>query len=330
VAQRLLGTCVTFLWPHGLWLLLVLALLAALYVRRTKRSGKVVQVWPGLLQDMRREGVQRHLPVVLLVIAFCVLCAASARPSMSVERPTAQRTIVLAIDTSGSMQADDIAPSRIGAAQAAARELASRLPEGARLGIVEFRDGARVLLAPSRDREAALQAINSLHPQMGTAIGLGILTSLAALFPDERFELKPGQPAEQSPIDRSRAIVLLTDGQNTEGPEPLEVARLAAQHGVRIYTIGIGTPDGAVYRGLITATPVGIDERTLASIAVLTHAEYFYASTAPDLQRIYSELGAKIVLEKSSLEITALFCALGALLLVAGALLSVSRSGRIA
>ena len=182
-----------------------------------------------------------------------------------------------------------------------------------------------------------MAAIGWLQPQMGTAMGQGILESLQALFPRERIKLEEASASTGSSSPRSRAakpdpgvaIVLLTDGQNTEGPSPMDAALLAAQLGVRIYTVGIGTPAGLIRRGLTSAMPVGIDPDALKSIASVTRGEYFYARTAPDLSRIYSSLGAKLVLEKSAVEISALFCALGALALCASAGLSVLRHGRV-
>jgi Ca-activated chloride channel family protein len=206
---------------------------------------------------------------------------------------------------------------------------------------VQFTDGASLVQPPTTDREALMAAIGALHPQMGTAIGQGILESLQALFPQERIKLedtsasagassaKPPRPRPAEP-DAAVAIVLLTDGQNTEGPSPTEAALLAAQKGVRVYTVGIGTPVGLIRQGSMGAgLPVGIDEDALKGIASLTRAEYFYARTAPDLTRIYSSLGAKLALERNAVEISALFCALGALALCASAGLSALRSGRI-
>jgi Ca-activated chloride channel family protein len=128
-------------------------------------------------------------------------------------------------------------------------------------------------------------------------------------------------PREARP-DAANAIVLLTDGQNTDGPSPTVAALLAAQHGVRVYTVGIGTPKGEIYRGLASALPVGVDEASLRQIAALTKAEYFYATSAPDLRQIYAGLSSKLAPAKRRIEVSALFCALGAAMLVAAGLLS--------
>jgi Ca-activated chloride channel family protein len=334
-----------FLWPHNLWLLLALAPLGAAYAWRM-RKGRLAALASPLRQLIEEagaaRGLGRYLPTVLFAFALGVLLAAIARPSVVVALPTARPTVLLAIDVSGSMQADDVAPSRLGAAKAAARELLRTLPRQARVGIVGFTDGAYLVQAPTPDREALARAIDSLQPQSGTAIGYGILAALKALFPEERFELSKEKEEESAsagasapaplsrPPDFSSAIILLTDGQNTEGPEPEEAARLAAQRGIRIYTVGIGTTAGHLYRGPAADLPVGIDEGSLRLIASATGAEYFYATSAPDLRRIYAALGSKLVMERSQVEITALFCALGALVLASSALLSVLRSGRIA
>lgn len=328
----------TFLWPQNLWILLVLAPLAGAYAWWAGRGRAAALSSAGLHlieESLRSQGAGRHFPPLLMVLALAALLAAIARPSVVVALPTARPTLILAMDVSGSMQADDVAPTRLDAAKAAARDFARALPQGARIGIVQFSDGAWLTLPPTADREAVIAATETLQPQTGTAIGYGILASLQALFPRERFAIEEesasaGASVPPSSPDPGSAIVLLTDGQNTEGPAPGDAARLAAQRGVRIYTIGIGTPVGHISPGPAADVPVSIDEDSLKMIASLAGGEYFYASTAPDLERIYSDLGAKLVLAKDKVEITALFCAFGALVLVASALLSVLRHGRIA
>lgn len=334
-----------FLWPHNLLLLVLLGPLAGAYAWRTRRAhaAKLAPALRGLFDEaIASEGFGRYGPPILFAVALSMLIAAVARPSMVIALPTARPTVILALDVSGSMQAEDIPPTRLGAAQAAARDFARALPPEARVGLVEFTDGAMLVQRPTTDREGLMAAIASLQPKMGTAIGQGILESLQALFPEERIVLEdasasagatvaPAAPKRPGPAepDPSMAIVLLTDGQNTEGPSPTEAALLAARRGVRIYTVGIGTPSGLIRRGAATGLPVGIDEDALRKIASLTRAEYFYARTAPDLSRIYSSLGAKLALERSAVEISALFCALGALALCASAGLSVLRHGRV-
>lgn len=326
----------SFIWPHGLWLLLVLPALVggAAWLAR-ERARRIEPAAKELLEQAgRTRGLERWLPRLLLACALGLLLAAVARPSVVVALATASPTVILAIDVSGSMQADDIAPSRLGAAKAAARDFARALPEGARVGIVVFSDGAYLTLAPTANREAVIAATETLEPQLGTAIGYAILVSLGALFPQERFEVgqesaSVGAGAPPAGADSGTAIVLLTDGQNTQGPSPADAALLAAQKGVRIYTVGIGTPAGRIHRGANDGLPVGIDEDALRTIATVTRAEYFYARTAPDLTRIYSSLGAKLALQKNAVEISALFCALGALALCASAGLSALRCGRV-
>lgn len=330
-----------FLWPQALWLLLALPALAMAGAQLVRtRLRRIDPAARALVKSTQPPGMGRYLPMLLLACALALLLAAVARPSIVVPLPTARPTVILALDVSGSMQAADIPPTRLRAAQAAARAFARALPPEARIGLVEFTDGAMLIQRPSTDRGALMAAIDTLRPQMGTAIGLGIVESLQALFPEERmagWEAGASAGASAAPARRPRpaepdasvAIVLLTDGQNTEGPPPAEAAALAAQRGVRVYTVGIGTPSGLIHRGETSMLPVGIDEDALRTIAKLTRAEYFNARTAPDLSRIYSALGAKLALEKNAVEISALFCALGALALCAGAGLSVARHGRI-
>jgi Ca-activated chloride channel family protein len=337
---------VTFLWPHNLWLLVMVPFLAAAYAWRARAAPARIPAGRLMREALHLRGPGRHVPPALFGVALAMLLAAMALPETVLTLPTARPTVILAIDVSGSMQADDVEPTRLGAAQAAAREFARTLPADARIGIVSFTDNAGMVQPPTADRERVLAAIDTLQPQLGTAIGRGILESLKALLPEGHFDLEDAsvgssQPTPSGGSSRSAlasslgfsgagAIVLLTDGQNTDGPSPVEAALLAAEEGVRIYTVGVGTPDGRIYRGLASSLAVGIDESALRMIASLTKGEYFYASTALDLKKVYAGLGSRLVLEQNHIEVTALFCALGALVLAAGGLLSLLWFGRLA
>ncbi|MGE5640312.1 MAG: VWA domain-containing protein [Clostridia bacterium] len=328
----------TVLWPHSLWLLAALPVLTAGYVWQVRRDRRASAVHGRLLaQALSGRGARRHVAPALVALALASLMVAMARPQAMLTLPSAHPTIILAIDVSGSMQADDVAPTRLGAAQAAAREFARNLPADARLGLVAFSDAAQMVQAPTLSRQAIVDAIDTLQPQLGTAIGSGLLTSLQAIFPEGRFDPDYAGDASAGASSRRRdpagdagAVVLLTDGQNTDGPPPENIALIAAKHGVRVYTVGVGTPAGRIYKGLTGSMLVGIDEAALKTISSLTKGEYFYARTAPDLQKIYANLGKHVVLARDAIELSAFFCAAAALALVLSATLSLLSFGRVA
>lgn len=330
----------TFLSPYNLWLL---AAIPVLWVVHAKVCGgrrrSLATQYPGLFEKQEGRG-STLLPALLFAVALASALTATARPAVILDLAAQVRTVILAIDISGSMQAEDVEPTRLGAAQAAALEFIRALPDGVRVGLVAFTDTAQIVHEASEDHEAVGAVVKMLTPQQGTAIGSAILASLQALLPREmRIDLDSASAGSSMPVtfeapagrvDASSAVILLTDGQNTDGPSPTVAALAAAQQGARVYTVGIGTPDGTIHRGLAMAVPVGVDEGTLRQIAALTKAEYFYATTAPDLRGIYSSLSAKLVPERKPVELTALFCAAAAAALAAAALLSLLWFGRLA
>jgi Ca-activated chloride channel family protein len=299
-----------FIWPQSLWLLLLVPATVAGYRRLLNAKGRAAARHPGLAFASR--GFARHVPPALFGFAMVLLLMAMARPTAPMVMPTQARTVILAMDISGSMNADDVWPSRLAAAQSAARAFVNALPDNVRIGVVAFSDEARLVQPPVQNREDVLFVIASLQAQHGTAIGRGILVSLEALDKDV-----PG------------AIVLLTDGQNSHGVDPAEAAREAVARGVRIYTVGVGTPYGQIHHERGWQQTVGIDEEALMSIAQQTGAEYFYASSATDLYSIYANLGSKVVLATIPTEIGALLCALAALAATVAAALSLVWFGRL-
>jgi Ca-activated chloride channel family protein len=333
----------TFLWPQGLWLLLLVPAIIAAYYWVLRGKDAVVARHSGLAlvaQALGGRSPRRHIPPALFALAMILLLAAAARPTALMVMPTEARTVILAIDISGSMAADDVAPTRLAAAQAAARNFAATLPSSVRIGVVAFSDEAHLIQAPTADREGVLFAIGSLQLENGTAIGRGLVASLQAAFPRERLEIEtlesaaagstvPRAPAVFRDADASVAVILLTDGQNSHGPHPLEAVPLAAKKGVRVYTVGVGTPFGVMRDERGFSAPVGIDEETLKEVAALTDGEYFLASSAPDLNDVYSRLGAKVVLARIRTEISALLCAFAALAATVSAAMSLAWFGRV-
>jgi Ca-activated chloride channel family protein len=247
------------------------------------------------------------------------------------------------------MRATDIKPTRLAAAQEAAKNFVNDLPSTVRVGVVAFAGTAAVVQAPTLSREDVVAAIDRFQLQRATAIGSGIVLSLATLFPDAGYDLsqitgaRPMPPGfgekqkdkpEFKPVEpgsyASAAIILLTDGQRTTGPDTLEMAKLAADRGVRIYTVGMGTKEGEIIGFEGWSMRVRLDEETLKQVALLTRGDYFFAGTADDLKKVYEGLSSKLVVEKRETEITALFAALGGLLAVAAAGLSLWWFGRVA
>jgi Ca-activated chloride channel family protein len=287
------------------------------------------------------------VPPVLMLLALATQLLASPRPRAVVTLPLQQETIILAMDVSGSMRATDVQPNRMVAAQEAAKAFLNDLPRSVRVGVVSFAGTAAVVQPPTQNREDIVAAIDRFQLQRGTAIGSGIVLSLATIFPDAGIDLSqitgqrnmplgPGDkpPKEFTPVPpgsfTSAAIVLLTDGQRTTGPDPMDAAKMAADRGVKVYSVGIGTKEGETIGFEGWSMRVRLDEDTLKNVANLTRAEYFYAGTAADLKKVYQSLSSRMVVEKKETEITALFAAAGAALVLLAAALSVWWFGRVA
>ncbi len=348
----------TLLWPQMLWLLLAVPALVGAYVLllRRKKKGALRYASLSLVTGALGPGqrLRRHLPALLLLVGIMVAIVALARPSAVVTLPSEQRTIILAIDVSLSMSATDVEPNRLAAAQAAAKAFISEQPPDVRVGIVSFAGTASVVQPPTENREDLLAAVDRLQLDRHTAIGSGIILSLATIFPDAGINLEsiifddtPGS-GRGVPIDRapkaekkpfqpvtpgsysSAAIMLLTDGRRTTGPDPVEAAQMAADRGVRVFTVGFGTPEGTSVSSEGWTLYMRFDEETLKAIADITRAQYFHAGSAEDLRKVYGALNARFVLEKKETEITALFAAGAAALTLASGLLSLSWFHRLA
>jgi Ca-activated chloride channel family protein len=348
----------TFETPQALWLLLTLPLLAGVYLLIQRRRVKAAVRYASLDLVRAAQGAgarfRRHVPPLLIGLALAVLIVAVARPSAVITLPSDQRTIILAIDVSLSMRANDVEPSRLAAAREAAKAFIAEQPPDVRIGIVEFAGSASIVQKPTSDRHELTEAIDRLQLQLHTAIGSGIIVSLAALFPEDAAELEAANTSVRTyrdvprsmPIDRPRpeakkefrpvapgsnrnfAIILLTDGRRTTGPDPLDAAKLAADRGIKVYTVGFGSAQGGTANADGMSIYMRFDEETLRAIAQATAAEYFHAGSGADLRKVYETLNARYVLEKKETEISALFAAAGAALTVLAAGLSVLWFGR--
>lgn len=329
----------SFIWPQLLWLLLVLPLLVWLYLWLLRRRQSAALRYASL--SIVREamgtgpGWRRHVPPLLMGLALAAMLLAASRPVARIALPSQQQTIILAMDVSGSMRATDVQPSRLVAAQNAAKAFLADLPRHVKVGIVAFAGSAQVVQPVTLSREDLVAAIDRFQMQRATAIGSAIVVALGELFPGQGIDLdNVGQPetARQGrSLDRSReqtpafepvapgsytsaSIILLTDGQRTTGVDTEEAAALAASRGVRVYTVGVGTVDGEVIGFEGWSMRVRLDEDTLKAVAKTTQAEYFYAGTADNLKQVYESLSSRLTVETRETEVAGLLALLAALL----------------
>lgn len=340
-----------FLWSDLLWLLLLIPVLIAAYVLILRRRKKAAVRYASLMlvRDAIGPGqwLRRHLPALLILLALVCALLGVARPSAVFTLPTEHQTMVLAIDVSRSMRATDVNPSRLGAAQRAVIDFVHDLPSNVRVGLVTFAGTAAVVQTPTNNRDDLIAAVNRFQLQRRTATGTGLLMALSLLLPDSGIDveaevfdrdfsrragavplegaLKP-RPQEFKPVApgsyTSGAIVLLSDGRRTTGPDPLAAAKLAAERGVRVHTVGFGTKEGGPVNFEDMIIYMRFDEEALKAIAGITEGEYFHAGSAEDLRKIYRNLTAKLALERRETELTAFFGAAAALFAVLAAMLS--------
>lgn len=329
----------TFLWPEALILEAALVpLVIALYLLVLRRRKKVALRYASLelvKAAIIRGEWRRHVPPLVFLLALVVGLVALARPAAVLRLPSQYETVILSIDISGSMRATDVKPDRMTAAREAAKAFVESQPHTTRIGVVEFAGTASLVQPPTRSREDVLAAIERLQPQHATAIGAGILVSLKAIFPELEVDLYSAQPRPRvaKPVPPgsygSAVVILLTDGANTAGAEPVDAAKMAADLGVRVYTVGIGTAKGTVVKTGGWSMNVQLDEEALKQVAGITRAEYFFCTDAVDLKRIYSSLTSRFTMEKKQTEITVFFSAAATLLALIAAMLSVSWYSRI-
>ena len=347
-----------------------LAATFAFSLRRRQRQATqlghlLVAAGPAAARPLRTH-VEQAAPPVLMLLAMVAAVLAAARPTAVVTLPSRQQTIMMAMDVSLSMRARDVEPNRLVAAQTAAKDFVRELPPELRVGIVAFAGTATLVQPPTRNRDDVVAAIDRFEMQRATATGSAIMVSLATIFPDQGIDVESavfgggggrdwaqrdgkardgnanrpgaregksaGKPFEPVPPGsyKSAVIILLSDGRRTTGPDPIETARMAADRGVRIYTVGFGTQKGGEVDIGGYSMYMRLDEEALKTIADVTRGEYFYAGTAADLRKVYADLSSRLVLEKAETEVTALLAALAAALAVASAALSVKWYGRIA
>ena len=332
----------TFIWPLMLvWLLLVPACVVV-YVGMQQRRRSLAALYGnyGLVEgaSSRRVGVRRHVPAALFLVALTVLIVALARPETSVSLPRLEGDVILAFDVSGSMSADDLKPTRMEAAKEAARRFIERQPTTVRIGVVTFSEGGFTTQPPTSEQAQVLAAINRLAVQRGTSLASGIQASLNVIAAETDPPLGLAVPPEgPTPTPtavpqgtyKSAVIVLLTDGENTQLPDPLEVAQIAADRGVRIYTVGVGSIEGAVLNLEGFSVRSRLDEATLKQIAEMTGGTYYNAQSEEDLQAIYDNLDPELSFKPEKMEVTSLFAGAGIIVMLIGGTLSLLWLGRV-
>lgn len=329
---------IAWIWPQMLWLLCLMPLAMAVVLRRRRSPTPD----PAALQWLASTAPQRRrpvLPVVLLLVGIAIMLLALARPQAVLMMPQRVDAVMLVLDISGSMRADDVVPSRIDAAKAAIRSFVERQPTSMRVGLVTVAATAVVAQMPTTDREALHTALDGVALQRGSAIGAGIAVALNALLPAGSVPLQAilngelkdlPQPVQAAGTRDSVAIILISDGAGNMSPEPKSMARLAAGYGVRVYTVGIGTVAGALLKSQGMSMRVRLEEEGLKWVAAETAAEYFSAADAQGLHRVYETMGRNIVFrQQRQTEITAPLLLLATLCVAVGAALGVLRSGRV-
>jgi len=354
---------VSFVWPLALLSLLVVPLLLGVYwwLLRRRRREAVTYSSVALLRSVlpRRKRWQRHVPIALLLASLAALGLAAGRPHVEREVPYARTSIILALDVSGSMCSTDVKPNRLVVAQQASRAFVEDQPDEVRMGLVVFSGFAELAVPPTTDRSALVETIDTVTTGRGTAIGAAVLKGLDAIAEvnpavqpvGDIYALEEEPTPGQSPDGPAAApddyvpdiIVLLTDGRNTRGIEPLDAVPHAVERRVRVYTIGFGTTEpsepactraqlgGRIFggRGFGGGGPGGFggflvaDTPTLMAVAEQTGGTYHNAEDADQLRQVFADLPKDVATQRQETEITWLLAAVGALLAAAAVAASI-------
>jgi Ca-activated chloride channel homolog len=337
----------SFIWPPMLLTLALVPIGLLLYryldIRRHRRLA--LYGGSGLAQGVaRRSGrVRARIPAALVVFGLVVMSIALARPQAVLSLPKQDGTVILAFDVSASMGATDLAPTRMDAAKAAAKDFVARQPSSITIGVVAFSDSGVSVQQPTNDQATVVAAIDRLTPERGTSVASGILASLKVIAIAEagpyandyytNASPAPTPTPTPTPVPAGThapaAIVLLSDGENNESPDPMAAAQAAANQGVRIYTVGLGSSAGTTVNLNGFQVHTQLDEATLQQISQVTDGMYYGATDAQQLRSIYDNLDTGLVIQPQLTEVTALFAGAGLLLLIAGALTSMYWLGRL-
>lgn len=336
----------SFIWPSMLITLLAVPVFIGLYIILQQRRRRLIADTGslGLLSESLRQSlrIRRHIPPAFYLMGLTILVLSLARPQMVVSLPRVEGTVILAFDVSGSMAATDIKPTRLDAAKQAAQDFVQHEPNTVQIGVVGFSDNGFSMQTPTNNQDLVLAAINRMAPQHGTSVANGILASLNAISAGQSVSPSSTQSGNganlaQTPtptpvpkgIYAPAVIVLLTDGDNNESPDPLAAAQTASDRGVRIYTIGIGSPAGTTLHinGFNVFTQ--LNEPLLKQIAQMTGGVYYNAQNAQDLRSIYDHLNPQLVIKPEKMEVTSILAGVSVLMLLLGGVLSLSWFSRI-
>jgi Ca-activated chloride channel homolog len=324
-----------FIWPTLLGALVLVPVMVAGYVvlqrRRAAAAGALGASGLVVTGSARRAGWRRHVPFAVLMAALTVLLFALARPeaTLASSRPTG--TVLLVIDVSNSMGATDVQPTRLAQAQAAAREFVEAQPSTIEIGIVAFGNGALVTQQPTNSHTDVIASIERLKSGGATSLGQGMLAGLGAITGKPVALPDPDSTTPAPPLGffPSATMVLLSDGEDTGGPDPLDVARLAATAGVHVSTIGFGTTAGTVIDADGYQVSTALDEQALTDIADTTGGHYAPAAQAGDLDQITRAIDLRVTTVRKTTEITAAFALAAIGLLFGGGVLMLRWFGRV-
>ena len=326
----------SFIWPWMLLLLILIPITIGVYIWLRRKGRRSSEVFGTLAAAHTGTGItvgeRRHIPPAFFLVGLSLLIFSTARPQMTINLPRVEGTVILAFDVSNSMNAEDLEPSRIDAAKEAAKTFIESQPPTILIGVVSFSNGGFIIQRPTNDKEAILTAIDRLSPEGGTSLGQGIFTSLnAAAGEPIAIDLSSlDQDTERPQIEdfSSTVIVLLTDGENTVSQDPLEVAQLAADAGVRIYPVGIGSSKGSVLEIDGFNILSQLDEISLQQIANLTNGTYYNAHEESSFEEIYENVNLQLTISGEKMEITAVIAGFGLILFIMGGLISLIWFGR--
>ncbi|HSM72408.1 MAG TPA: VWA domain-containing protein [Anaerolineales bacterium] len=323
-----------------LWSLLLVPLLVLMYIILYRRRNRMAeQSGFSFSQAANAQmGVRRHVPVLIFLLGVTILLISLARPQATISLPKYEGTVVMVFDVSGSMAAEDAEPTRLEAAKEAAMAFVDNQPASVRIGVVAFSDSGISVQQPSADRNATIATIERLVPRRGTSLGQGLLVALNAIAVDagdpplldtDNLDLEEGVIEPPQGWYPSAAIVLFSDGENNEFPDPLVVTDLAIDLGVRVYTVGVGSPEGSVINVEGMSIHTQMNETMLAQIADTSGGQYYFAGDENNLELIYDDLKPTLSIKPDEMELTSLFAGLGMLIFLVGGAFSFVWFGRV-
>jgi Ca-activated chloride channel family protein len=330
----------SFIWNSMLGFLLLVPVLVLIYIALYRRRNRMAEQSGFTFTQVANAqmGVRRHVPVLIFLLGITVLLISLARPQATISLPKFEGTVVLVFDVSGSMAAEDAEPTRLEAAKEAAMAFVDNQPASVRIGVVAFSDGGINVQQPGADRNSTVATIERLVPRRGTSLGQGLLVALNAIAVDagdpplldtENLSLEEGVIEPPQGWYPSAAIVLFSDGENNEFPDPLVVTDLAVDLGVRVYTVGVGSLEGSVINVEGMSIHTQMNEAMLTQIADTSGGQYYLAGDENNLELIYDDLKPTLSIKPDEMEMTSLFAGFGMLIFLVGGALSFLWFGRV-